>query len=380
MANHTRLNLKRSAGFGLVEVMVALAIGMFGVMVMMQVLSVSEEQRRTTTGGNDAMNEGVMALYALQSDVRMAGYDIADTRLLGCGLTLRAGVVLSSVAPLGGMAPVTILPAGSTFPALFPAPDPNTDGLLVFYGGSTGTPAGVTANSGNQVVTPSAFAVNDWVFQAASTRPNPCSLTLEQVSAVPIPPSTSLVVTLASGTALVPNNILFNLGLSFKAVGYAVRNGSLTMCDYTDTTKNCTGAGNWTSIANNIVSLRAQYGRDSTLPSMDGIVDVYDQTTPSVAATLGCDWTRISALRLALVARSAQFEKTAVTTAPPVWDGTTAGNPTGSAASPIVLTSTLSGTISGITAGTEWQYYRYKVFQTVVPIRNISWMGVATGC
>jgi type IV pilus assembly protein PilW len=72
-------------------------------------------------------------------------------------------------------------------------------------------------------------------------------------------------------------------------------------------------------------------------------------------------------VRLALVARSTQTEKDVVTTAAPVWEGSydTVGNP----AAGIVL--------SGLT---DWQKYRYKVFQTTVPLRNLSWMGVLTGC
>lgn len=350
-----RLNRKHSAGFGLVEVMVAMLIGMFGVLVMMQVLSVSEEQKRTTTSGNDAMNEGVMALYALQSDVRMSGYDISDVKLMGCNLLLRAGVTLN------GLAPVTINSSNIT------GNDANTDTLLVFYGNNNGSPQGdLVFNAGNNIQTPSAFVTNDWVVVAPAIRPSPCNLTLERVNNV-----AGSVLSLISGAAMAKGDTLFNIGQSYRAVGYAVRNGNLTMCDFTDTTKDCTVAGNWAAIANNIVSMRAQYGRDTTVGAMDGIVDVYDQTTPSVAVTpnTACSWSRISALRLAIVARSIQVEKAAVTTVAPTWDGSVANNPAGSAASPI----NLSG-------ATNWRNYRYKVFQTLVPIRNVSWMGVVPSC
>lgn len=354
MKNHIRLNRKYSAGFGLVEVMVAMLIGMFGVMVMMQVLSVSEEQKRATTGGNDAMNEGVMALYALQSDVRTSGYGIADVKLLGCKLTLRTGVVLSNLAPVTINSPD--IPAGDLY----------TDTLLVFYGNGYGSPQGDQVNNtGNSVVTPSMFATNDWVIRANPARAPQCVLTLDRVTGV-TPPSS---VNLLSGVTTTPvTSTFFNLGQSFRAVGYAVRNGNLTMCDFTDASKNCasTGSGNWSSVANNIVSLRAQYGRDTAVGAMDGIVDSYDQVTPDwpTVPNTACLWTRTSALRLVLVSRSVQFEKTAVTTGAPTWDGSVANNPIGSTASAIRLDS-----------DPNWQNYRYKVFQTFVPIRNMSWMG-----
>jgi type IV pilus assembly protein PilW len=359
-----RLNRKHSAGFGLVEVMVAMLIGMFGVMVMMQVLAVSEEQKRTTTGGNDALNEGVMALYALQSDVRMSGYEISDKRIMGCSLLLRTGVKLNSLAP------VTINSSNIT------GADAGTDTLLVFYGNGTGTPQGdlvFNTTGGNNLQTPSMFATNDWVMNAPATRPSPCDLTLAKVDTV-----VGSIVTLLPSAVLPLNSTLFNIGQSFRAVGYAVRGGNLTMCDFADTTKDCTVATNWSSIANNIVSLRAQYGRDTAAGAMDGIVDIYDQTTPSGGNT-ACAWARISAVRLAIVSRSVQFEKTVVTSnltsesppaAPaPVWDGQVANNPVGSTASPIDLSG-----------NANWKNYRYKVFQTVVPIRNVSWMGVVPSC
>lgn len=132
------------------------------------------------------------------------------------------------------------------------------------------------------------------------------------------------------------------------------------MCDYM--VNDCATAANvanpaiWQTIGDNIVSLRAEYGRDATV-AMDGIVDTYDQTTPATA----CNWARTSAVRLALVARSAQFEKDVVTAAAPVWQG--------SLTAPITLPNA---------AG--WDHYRYRVYQTLLPIRNISWMGVVSGC
>jgi type IV pilus assembly protein PilW len=346
--------------------MVAMVIGMFGVLIMMQVLSVSEEQKRTTTSGNDAMNEGIMALYGVQGDVRMAGYDFADIALLGCTLTLRAGVVLNALAPVVINSPNIVAAVA----------DPNTDTLLVSYGNSNGTPRGdVTLAVGNIMQTPTAFEANDWVVVAPRIRPLPCALTLDKVTNVNLGTSS---VTLASGAAMGKGDRLFNLGKSFRTVGYAIVNGNLTTCDFTDATKNCLLPGNWASISNNIVSLRAQYGRDTTnignpAPAMDGILDSYDAVLPNTPATAACDWSRISALRFALVARSMQFEKptgnppVGATIAAPVWDGSAAGNPAGSAASPINLTNDPS-----------WQNYRYKVFETIVPIKNMVFMGVPT--
>lgn len=351
-------------GFSLVELMVAMTIGLFGVLIMTQVFSMAERNKRAATGGNDAMNEGIVSLYSLQRDIRTSGFGIADTNLLGCNLLLRSGVTLVQ------MAPVTINHTS------IPAGDTNTDTLLVFYTHSTGSTQGdqigaAPATDQYTVQTAASFALGDWVVATPQVRT--CSgssatltpaLTLTKIAAVASP-----IVTLTAGTgttfpAIVAPALptIFNFGArSPTLVAYAIRNGNLTMCDYM--VNDCgqalstSNAANWVPIGSNVVSLRTEYGRDTAaVGAMDGIVDVYDQTTPATA----CDWVRVSTVRLAIVARSAQPAGSA-TTAAPQWEG--------SATAPIVLSGNSS-----------WQNYRYKVFQTVVPVRNIAWMGLVAGC
>ncbi len=346
-------------GFSLIELMVAMAIGLFGVIVMMQVYVSSESSKRNTTSGADAMNEGIMAIYALQRDVRMAGFGIADARLMGCDVLLRTGVTLNA------MAPVTINHAS------IPAGDANTDTLLVVYATTSTTTQGDKVIAATGVQTPSMFADDDWVIQAViqaidiAVISAACAdtLVLDQVDTVTATPST---LTLASATPLGVGNTLFNLGpgpLPPKIIAYAIRGGNLTQCDYS--TQNCGAAGSagdatvWVPVASNIVSLRAQYGRDTSAAGSMlrmAVADTYDQTTPTTA----CTWMRVPAVRLALVARSAQAAA-AATAAAPVWEG--------SATNPINLTG-----------NTAWQNYRYKVFQTVIPVRNITWMEAVAGC
>ncbi len=376
-----RVNRKRSRGFGLVEILVAVLIGMFGVLIMMQVLATSEEQKRTTTSGNDALNEGLLALYALQSDVQSSGNGATDALLLGCSLTLRTAPSTLTIP----IAPVIInTPGTATFP--MPAPDLNTDTVFVFASRGAGSPQGdKVTGAANQIQNPPAYQVNDlvvWVRMDNSTNPpkrlEPCNLTLDRVTAVD---PAARTVTLASNATMAQGDYLFNFGPSYRALGYAVRNGNLTMCDYANAAagKGCENLQNWVAINNNIVSLRAQYGRDTTnlpapsLTKMDGVIDVYDVPDPTVAMGY-CDRARISAVRVALTSRSAVMERDAVTGVPggapaPEWEGTYAGTPPGSAAAPITLT-----------ADPNWTFYRYRVFQSVMPIRNISWLGKVSSC
>src|SRR5205085_4450035 len=145
-------------------------------------------------------------------------------------------------------------------------------------------------------------------------------LTLTKVTDV-----TSLDVSVAA--PLADATTLYNMGKAPHVIAYAVRNGSLTSCDYMAADCTNTSAANWTAVGGNIVSLRAQYGRDTTAPAMDGTVDTWDQATPGNS----CGWVRASTVRYALVARSATYETKIdatgqrtceqVTPAAPGWNG-----------------------------------------------------------
>ena len=89
-------------GFSLVEVMVAMVIGLLGIIVMMQVFSAVEKQKRTTTGGDDAINSGSIALYGVERDIRQSGWGINNPQLIGCSVS---GLAVGVSIPL---APVTI--------------------------------------------------------------------------------------------------------------------------------------------------------------------------------------------------------------------------------------------------------------------------------
>ncbi len=347
-----RIPRRAQAGVTLIELLVGLVLGMVAVIVILQVFQASEGSKRTTLGGDDAQVNGAIALAALQRDLRQAGYGASAFAFVGCDVALPGG------RSVPGIGPVTI-----NHPSV-PAGDANTDTLLVVYGSSAGSPDGDRINlqpatETYAVATPTAFAVNDLVLAAPASRPSPCTLSTERVTAVTVAPP---YVTVGSGVAGMANGTLFNLGPSPRVLAYAVRDGNLTVCDHM--AGNCMDGDLaddrtvWVPVASNVVSLRAQYGRDSSA-AMDGAVDVYDRTTPANA----CGWARTSALRLALVARSPQFEKDAVTGAAPAWAGSD------DEAAAIDLSDL-----------PDWQRYRYRTYETTVPLRNMAWQGVQSGC
>ena len=75
----------RQGGFTLVELMVGLVLGMLTVLVIAQVLVLSEGKKRSVSMGSDAQVNGAMALYTLQRDIQMAGYGATSSLdALGC--------------------------------------------------------------------------------------------------------------------------------------------------------------------------------------------------------------------------------------------------------------------------------------------------------
>ena len=87
------------------------------------------------------------------------------------------------------------------------------------------------------------------------------------------------------------------------------------------------------------------------------------------------DYQRIAALRLAVVARSKNPEKpgasgvcSATQLAPTVFSST---EPLGVTAQPITLNVAVAGDVIA------WQCYRYRVFETIVPMRNLGWRPTA---
>jgi type IV pilus assembly protein PilW len=248
---------------------------------------------------------------------------------------------------------------------------------MVVYGngGSPSEGDSVTGSASVYAVqTPSAFVPNDYVIVALGAAPlAACAgVILDKVTVTDV---TGSSITVQTGGANANNNArIYNLGSDPKVLVYAIRNGNLTVCEYlkydcgADANKN--DATVWVPMVSNIVSLRAQYGRDTSTP-MDG-VDTFNQTAP----TNNCEWLRVSAVRLALVARSAQPDCPPVRNADGTCQAVTANAPTwaGSADNAIDLSGMSTPT------GFDWHNFRYRVFETTVPIRNIMLMGAQTGC
>ncbi|MFZ4551993.1 MAG: PilW family protein [Aquabacterium sp.] len=359
-------------GFTLVELMVAVLLGMLTVLVISQVLVQSETRKRTISSGSDAQLNGALALFTLQREIQMAGYGTAaNPASLGCKLSGQYGSTGTAFSvPL---APVVIVNG------LNGAPD--TLSVLQARPRSVAVPMQVKedhAKTGVAFVVDSTqgVSVGDMVVAIPETitdyATSQCSLF--QVTTDASDPVVTLTSTRVPHTVANAWNqsAVFPTG-GFPSKSYLVNMGNLSLNTYAiSATYNMTVTNrSWTNgtvstqdLFPQVVNLQALYGKDT---NSDGIVDTYDETTPTTPA----GWAQVRTIRVAVVARSAKDEGVNVTTSQPLWDVGATDTITGP------TTSACHGASKCITLTVNtipnWQRFRYKVYDTIIPLRNVLW-------
>jgi type IV pilus assembly protein PilW len=154
-----------------------------------------------------------------------------------------------------------------------------------------------------------------------------------------------------------PNAYLINLGRPAEFVyrTYSINTTGMAMRVFDATN----GSAATQDLYGGIVNLQAVYGKalgtDPTRVTAWNAADPALDITDSAGNTIN-GWSRVVSVRLALVARSQQYEKAEVTAVQPSW------RPNG------VDAETLK-----VDGNTDWKHYRYKVYETVVPLRNMIW-------
>ena len=352
-----QLNRHQNTGFSLVEIMVGMVIGLLSTIIVIQVFATFEGQKRTTTGGSDAQTNGGVGLYTIERDIRMGGYGFADAA--GCALSSSFnGTTLATLL----LAPVTIADGAGGLP----------DSITILSGNksSWSVPIRVISNhaqAATQFNTNATLglAQNDLLIAYEAATPPNCTLFQVDNANPVLNPIVHTTGSWNGNSAVFPaagystNALLMNVG-SFMSHTYSIdANSNLVFTDYSS----ATNTNSSQILSPDVVNIQAEYGFDTRAGAQtDAQVDTWSATMidADTSGTIGDtgDINRIYALRFALVARNGLREKpdpaTGVcntTIAGPTWTG---------------------GTIN-LAADANWQCYRYKTFETVVPLRNMLW-------
>lgn len=384
----------KNRGMTLVELLVAITIGLGITLAITSVLIASENHKRTTTSTNDAQQTGTYAYYALDKVLRGAGSAIAesafptDVGVLGCHLNAGAIFPRNPAFPapfagfLGGapnnlrVAPVLIGRNQSLG---------GSDVIMVMSGSGsaggvsrqiTGGGGAVAATLDNTV----GFANGDLLLVSQSGVPD---CLMEQIATI-APPTLNLGGTYYTATAATTTmaNLATNTASFVTPLGNATANNvqftlfgvdnNRTLYSY-DLLQNLNlvgGAGvdSAQAIADGVVQLNALYGIDT---NGDGIPDTWAgpgdagwdintvMTTPALMR-------QIVAVRIALVVRGQYYDLNGGTAAVPI------------KVSPPTLTI-FNGLVNGggtslaqvIALSALDQQYRYRVFEFTVPLRNM---------
>lgn len=367
--------LARQRGVTLIELMVGMAIGLVSVVIITQVVVLAEGQKRTTATGSDAQVNGVLALNQLQRDIRSAGYGFANNpKGLGCqiqgkfrnananSLTQANAWTLAPVRIEDGAdgAPDTIRVMASNARAFaVPLKTAEVHGQNSRYFVMPNDMRPMNNQSDLMLVIPGDY---DTVYNPAETW---CSLfnlfpaaaagaTLKQLQhlvdstanspAAPWNPADGNSAFPARG--YVTESLVINMGTFMNRL-YSVSNNQLMRQEFTAATGTFAAAD---PLFTQIVNLQAIYGKDT---DGDGVVDAWNNDQPDTNAK----WRQILSVRVALVARSSQYEKDAVTFAAPQWH-------------PVLNGEAVALKVNG---DPDWQHYRYKVYEALVPLRNVIW-------
>ena len=363
-------------GMSLPEILAAVLIGLIGMVVIMQVYATSEERKRTTTGTSDAQINGNIALFTLESTSRSAGFGMvtATSNMLGCNtLSYDSNRPVPDIPFL--MAPVVITVGAAGAP----------DQIRVIYGDSpnvvqgnafvAGAPSGADfplknaagVLAGDLVVAHEAgldcslAEVTGFLPAAINTvqHTNGATYSYVNTAGATISPTATHNKGGGSGVNYSTAAMLYTLGRSPTVVTYQIGNDKLqtrTLIPYVPG-QDLDGDGTSDSdIGDGIVQLKALYGKDT---NGDAVVDTWNAILPANDV----QWMQVRAVRIALLARSAKFEKTAVTA-----DCIAPTNPPNSP-----YWSGGCFAMTDLADGTDWHFYRYRTYETVVPLRNMIW-------
>lgn len=367
-------------GLSLIETMVGLTLGLLVTLIITQVWGVFESQKQRTISGSSAQASGLLALTELEQDIRSAGAGITEAAAFTCTSIYSYyddGTTVTSPIPAYtgtlGMAPVKIIDGGAASDTITVKRSSDLLGGLP----TTLTKTMPSSSSELNINTTSGIAEGDVILAvSASGKCAVMLVTQVQNAALKLQHNPGGTTTYNPPVNFQNSNNwpAFTEGDKIMKVGQLVTHTFTTNAqnELTLTDLSTPGVAPVSVLASDIVRLKAQYG----------IADAGSQDVNKwVNATAGGGWDeasltiakikRIKAIRLVIVARSSKLEGTNVTAPCTNVSGGVNNGPCAwvdTAADPAPLID--------LSADANWRRYRYRTYQTIIPIRNVIWAGV----
>ncbi len=390
---------RHTHGHTLIELMIAIAIGVILVLAAFQVMATFEGHKRTTTAMNDSMQAANFGLYQLDLLTRSGGTGLTQVRKYatgclpsytpGAGSAVTNGVV-SLPDIFGGIVGTTTLPLRLAPAVIFPGTA--TDAVMLMSGGAGFGEVPVkftTAAAGSQLQLDNTigFFPGDWVLVSGNaanpTTAGACLIT--QVAstyaaetaenslgnvALPLRDASVGSVTLASFGA---NALVTDLGsgtnASFLLYGVDGTQFALESVDLLN------APATVQRVADDVVLLRAVYGTNASANGYGALTwvnpagdyapaNLLDGSSAAATRLAG-----IKAIRVAIIVRSALPER---------WDASDQAIGTGTAASNQINNGTypIFAALNSTAVATAWivpgtaTNYRYREVEATIPLRN----------
>lgn len=385
---------RRCKGVTLVELLVAVAIGLVVVLAVTSVLTIGQSQKRSTTSVNDMGQSGAYASYILDRAIRSAGSGFTqawDLGVFGCLLnvtrdgvpilprtTAFPGAFAGFLGGAGGSANLRVAPA-----LIGKSQSSSGSDVLMLMGGNAaagdvprplrvpGTPAPLAANelrldniiglTAGDIGLLSQAGTDDCLIEQVGTTSSAAPDVLPLAAAGRYyrdadPFSTIRDSGLATPSYLTPLGNLASGNVQFQLIGVG-DNRTLVSYDLLRQAGAGSDADATSAIADGVLALRALYGLDT---DANGVVDTWvdpGSTGFDIATMMGTPAIarQVMAIRVALVLRGSNYEKEEVSPASLVLFG--------DLATALQQTVTLSGA--------DAKHFRYRVIDSVVPVRNM---------
>ncbi|SMF41985.1 PilW family protein [Pseudogulbenkiania subflava] len=390
---------RRQSGISLIEIMIGLTIALITTLMLSQIMGLWWNQRKTTDSASEGQNQGLTSMVLMEQAIRSAGYGTQIGTLINCAQSFsyvgtngaNGGPDTFTGASFGtSIAPLLIVDGGTNGEA---------DQILV-RNGKGNISFGLTTLRDDMPKPSSTLKVNSVSgFEVAtfSVLYHPPGITPNDPATTPLDESkgycTRFDLTASNGQALTlqqnpgqnnTNGKVYNPAgdpsgwPGYKSGDYIIKIGSdIITSTYSVDESNRqlkladasmrVATVNYT-LGENIINMQAQYGvkaaGSSTFSWKDAVDNGSDHYDANTLANDSASLTKIltlQAVKLAVVSRVPKRESGIVTTA---CSGFSNG---------ICIWSGTKVRLDGGAGGTEWQHYKYRIYESVIPLRNTIW-------